>query len=31
MYCIGHRGGGWEGPENTVELFKKNYNRLHMF
>lgn len=31
MYCIGHRGGGWEGPENTIELFKQNYNRLHMF
>ena len=21
LFCIGHRGGGWEGPENTIELF----------
>jgi glycerophosphoryl diester phosphodiesterase len=18
LFCIGHRGGGWEGPENTI-------------
>lgn len=30
-FCIGHRGGGFEGPENTVELFEKNHNIVHMF
>lgn len=30
-FCIGHRGGAWEGPENTMELFMKNNEKVHMF
>jgi hypothetical protein len=31
IFCIGHRGGGWEGVENTLELFIKNNLKIHMF
>lgn len=31
VFCIGHRGGAWEGPENTLEVFRKHDTLLHMF
>jgi hypothetical protein len=31
ILCIGHRGGSFEGPENTMEVFKMNSSRIHMF
>jgi glycerophosphoryl diester phosphodiesterase len=31
LLCIGHRGGSYEGPENTIEVFKTNCSRSHMF
>lgn len=31
LICIAHRGGAFEGPQNTVELFKKNEHVCHKF
>lgn len=31
LFCIGHRGGGFEGPENTIELFRSTAKVSHMF
>ena len=31
LFCIGHRGGAWEGPENCMETFKKFDHLEHMF
>lgn len=31
VFCIGHRGGAWEGPENCLETFIKHDELLHMF
>ena len=28
---IAHRGGGWEGPEETIELLRQNKDRADMF
>jgi hypothetical protein len=31
LFCIGHRGGAFEGPENTLELFRSTAKVCHLF
>jgi lysophospholipase D len=31
LFCIGHRGGAFEGPENTLQVFKATSRVSHMF
>lgn len=31
LFCIGHRGGAFEGPENTMQVFKATAKTYHLF